>query len=101
MKIEVRMIIPPGDITSAILSKWFKNNGDYVEEGEIIAECEAEKVNLDIIAPVNGFLLKIEKHEEWKSMSEIYCAGLEIKMKNDNNIKILFLSQEDTIKAGS
>ena len=33
-------------------------------------------------------------------MLGIYCAGLEIKMKNDNNIKILFLSQEDTIKAG-
>lgn len=74
MKIEVRMIIPPGDITSAILSKWFKNNGDYVEEGEIIAECEAEKVNLDIIAPVNGFLLKIEKHEGMEvNVGDILC----------------------------
>lgn len=46
-------------ISEAIVASWSKNEGDYVEQDELIAELETDKVNLEVVAPAAGRLSKI------------------------------------------
>lgn len=41
------------------IASWYKNIGDKVEEGEVIAAIETEKLISDIKAPASGILAKI------------------------------------------
>jgi len=41
------------------LLSWLKQEGDRVEEGEIIAEIETEKITSELEAPVSGVISKI------------------------------------------
>jgi pyruvate/2-oxoglutarate dehydrogenase complex dihydrolipoamide acyltransferase (E2) component len=41
---------------SVILSQWFVKNGQWVEEGTLIAEVETSKANIEVMAPQAGFL---------------------------------------------
>ena len=43
----------------ARVSSWLKNVGDAVMEGEVIAEIETEKANVDLEAPATGTLTEI------------------------------------------
>lgn len=43
--------------------KWFKNEGEKVEQGEILLEILTDKVNMEIEALYSGVLLKILKNE--------------------------------------
>ena len=47
-------------ITEATVAKWLKNEGDTVEADEAIVELETDKVNLEVPAPIDGILSKIE-----------------------------------------
>ena len=46
-------------ITEATVSKWLKNEGDFVEADEPLVELETDKVNLEVPSPVSGVLTKI------------------------------------------
>ncbi|MFI5046319.1 MAG: biotin/lipoyl-containing protein [Acidimicrobiia bacterium] len=46
-------------MTEGTLLTWLKNEGDVVVEDEEIAEVEAEKVNVMVVAPDSGTLTKI------------------------------------------
>ena len=46
-------------IAEATIVKWFKSNGEKVQEGEPIVSVETEKVNVDIPAPGSGILTEI------------------------------------------
>ena len=39
--------------------QWFKNEGDHVEEGEVLLEIVTDKVNMEVEAEATGTLLKI------------------------------------------
>lgn len=43
-------------VSEAVLSKWLKNDGDYVKDSEAIAELETDKANVDLPAPAAGVL---------------------------------------------
>lgn len=49
-------------ITEVTLSSWFKEDGDYVELDETIAEIESDKATFELPAEANG-ILKIEAQE--------------------------------------
>ena len=51
------------DMTEGTLLKWLKNEGDNVERGEIIAEIETDKANVEIEAFASGTLGGIVAHE--------------------------------------
>ena len=55
-KIMTELKIPsPGEsITEVVLSKWFVENGSYVENGQELGEIESDKATLPLIAPVAG-----------------------------------------------
>lgn len=50
-------------ITEATVARWLKKEGDIVKEDELLAELETEKINLEVIAPKAGKLVKIAAKE--------------------------------------
>ncbi|MGI6127421.1 MAG: 2-oxoglutarate dehydrogenase complex dihydrolipoyllysine-residue succinyltransferase [Planifilum sp.] len=50
-------------ITEGTISKWVKREGEPVQEGEVVAELETDKVNVEISAEREGTLKKILKQE--------------------------------------
>lgn len=50
-------------ITEATVATWVKQEGDTVEQDELIAELETDKINLEVNAPAAGVLGKIMKQE--------------------------------------
>ncbi len=48
-----------GDATQAVVTAWFKSEGDVVAAGELLLEVEAEKSTSDIEAAHDGILTKI------------------------------------------
>jgi len=57
----MEVILPKWGLTmeEATLSSWLVNAGDRVEEGQIIAEIETEKINNELEAPASGVISEI------------------------------------------
>ena len=55
---EVVMPQMGADMTEGTLVKWLKSEGDAVERGEIIAEIETDKANVEIEAFESGVFRK-------------------------------------------
>jgi pyruvate dehydrogenase E2 component (dihydrolipoamide acetyltransferase) len=51
------------DMTEGTIVKWFKQVGDAVERGELLAEIETDKANVEIEAYESGTLIKLIAHE--------------------------------------
>lgn len=50
-------------VTEGTIGQWLKNEGDTVNDGDIILELETDKVNLEINAEAGGVLKDIRKQE--------------------------------------
>jgi len=60
-------------ITEVTLSTWFKEDGDFVELDETIAEIESDKATFELPAEANG-ILKIEANEgDTLEIGELIC----------------------------
>lgn len=46
-----------------IVNKWYKQEGDFIEKGEVLCEIEADKATTDFEAPASGFIKKIVAEE--------------------------------------
>src|SRR3546814_19125041 len=55
---SVEMKVPPvgESINEVTLSSWLKNDGDYVEMDEVIAEMESDKATFELTAEKAGIL---------------------------------------------
>lgn len=55
---SVNIVIPAAgeSVTSGVLSRWIKKQGDYVKRDETVLELETDKVNLEVPAPAAGVL---------------------------------------------
>ncbi|HSM32900.1 MAG TPA: lipoyl domain-containing protein [Anaerolineae bacterium] len=59
MSTPIRMPNLGAEADAARVSSWLKSVGDTVMEGEVIAEIETEKANVDLEMPATGRLLEI------------------------------------------
>jgi pyruvate/2-oxoglutarate dehydrogenase complex dihydrolipoamide acyltransferase (E2) component len=59
MNVEVRVPKLGMDTTEAVVSSWFVNEGDRVQQGAPIVELESEKVNFTVESEHAGKLSKI------------------------------------------
>ncbi len=59
MAFEVTMPQMGADMTEGTIVKWFKNVGDAVTRGDIIAEIETDKANVELEAYESGTLIKV------------------------------------------
>jgi pyruvate/2-oxoglutarate dehydrogenase complex dihydrolipoamide acyltransferase (E2) component len=41
------------------ISKWLKQEGDQVQEGDVLVEVASDKANVEVEAPTTGYLRKI------------------------------------------
>lgn len=56
MSVPVKIPALGESVTEAIIAEWFKKVGDYVEEDEILAELETDKISVEVPAPVSGVI---------------------------------------------
>lgn len=67
MAIEIKIPSIGESITEVTLAGWQVEDGDYVEEGDIIAEIESDKATLDLPADSSGTItLKVEEGSDLK-----------------------------------
>lgn len=53
---DVKVPVLPESVSDAVLSKWHKEPGDAVQEGDVLAELETDKIMLEVPAIVTGVL---------------------------------------------
>ena len=63
MAIEIKSPTFPESVADGTVANWLKKEGDQVNQDEIIAEIETDKVVLEVIAPTAGVITKILKKE--------------------------------------
>ena len=63
MSTEVKVPTLGESVTEATIGQWFKKTGDRVEQDEIIAELETDKVTVEVPAPAAGTLAEIIVNE--------------------------------------
>ncbi len=61
----VEVIVPAlgESITEATIAKWYKRPGDAIQEGEVVAALETDKITLEVPASASGVLQAILKKE--------------------------------------
>ena len=59
MAVEVLLERTSEEEEYGTITRWLKQEGDHVTAGEVIAEVEVEKVNMEITAPASGTLSTI------------------------------------------
>jgi 2-oxoglutarate dehydrogenase E2 component (dihydrolipoamide succinyltransferase) len=73
MSLEIKVPAVGESITEVILSKWIKNDGDYVEMDEVIAELESDKATFELTAEKAGTLKIVAKEGDTLAIGELVC----------------------------
>ena len=63
---ELKEIVVPElgeSVLEATVSRWLKQKGEAVSAGEPVVELETDKVNLEVAAPANGVIVRIDRQE--------------------------------------
>ena len=47
-------------VTEAIIANWRKKEGDYIEEDEVLAELDTDKISVDVPAPASGVITALK-----------------------------------------
>ena len=82
MSIEIKSPTFPESVADGTVANWVKKEGESVQQDEVIAEIETDKVVLEVVAPVNGTISKIVKKEgEIVNSSELIAEFNEGKIE--------------------
>jgi len=74
MAIEIKVPSVGESINEVTLIKWIKNDGDWVERDEVIAELESEKATFEINAEKAGILHTIAKENDTLKIGAVACT---------------------------
>ncbi len=74
MALEIKVPTVGESITEVTLIKWTKNDGDYVERDEVIAELESEKATFEINAEQAGVLKILAKEGDTLKIGDLACS---------------------------
>ncbi|VFP88310.1 Dihydrolipoyllysine-residue succinyltransferase component of 2-oxoglutarate dehydrogenase complex [Buchnera aphidicola (Cinara piceae)] len=92
MKKNIKILAPdlPESVNNAVMLKWHKKIGDYVQEDELISEIETDKIILEISSPINGILksqilLTGQKIKSQSILGYIQPTDFKKKLHNINN----------------
>jgi len=72
--IEIKVPSPGESISEVQISRWIKNEGDYVEKDEEIAEIDSDKATLTIAAEADGILHILAKEGETIAVGSVVCT---------------------------
>lgn len=74
MSLEIK-VPPVGEsITEVVLSRWVKNDGDFVEMDEIIAELESDKATFELTAEKAGTLKIVAGEGDTLAIGAVVCT---------------------------
>ena len=82
---EVKEMIVPTvgeSITEVTLATWLKEDGDFVQLDEIIAEVDSDKATFELPAEANGILRQVAKEGETLEIGGLICK---IEVTEGNN----------------
>ena len=71
--IEMRVPEVGESITEVTLAAWIKNDGDYVELDENIADIDSDKASFELPAEANGILRKVAKEGDILEIGALIC----------------------------
>ena len=96
MTIEIKSPTFPESVADGTVANWLKKEGEAVDQDEVIAEIETDKVVLEVVAPINGTLTKILK-SEGDIVNSAEVIGTFIESSDDLNSNI-DKSEEDDVE---
>lgn len=74
MSLEIK-VPPVGEsITEVVLSRWVKNDGEFVEMDEIIAELESDKATFELTAEKAGTLKIVANEGDTLEIGAVVCS---------------------------
>ena len=105
MSIEIKAPTFPESVADGIIANWIKKEGESVNQDEVIAEIETDKVVLEVLAQSNGVVSKILKTEgETVLSSEVIGEFSESEGKPEtlkkNNETIVDLKEDKNEETG-
>jgi 2-oxoglutarate dehydrogenase E2 component (dihydrolipoamide succinyltransferase) len=74
MAIEIKVPTVGESISEVTLVKWHKQDGDYAERDEVIAELESEKATFELNAEQAGVIKTIAKEGDTLSIGDVVCS---------------------------
>ena len=88
MSIEIKAPTFPESVADGTVANWLKKEGENVNQDEVIAEIETDKVVLEVLAQSDGVLTKIIKDEgQIVESSEVIGEFEEIEVMPEKLIK--------------
>ena len=97
MTIEIKSPTFPESVADGTVANWLKKEGETVDQDEVIAEIETDKVVLEVVAPINGTLTKILKNEG-DVVNSAEVIGTFIESSDDLNSNIDKGEEDDVEK---
>jgi 2-oxoglutarate dehydrogenase E2 component (dihydrolipoamide succinyltransferase) len=92
MMVELKTPMFPESVADGTLAQWNKNEGDFVNEGDIVAEIETDKVVLEVPATTSGVLIGIKKQAGDIVLSQEALASIDTNAVSSG-------AQSDALKA--
>ncbi len=80
--IEIKVPAVGESINEVTLLKWVKNDGDYVDRDEVIAELESEKATFEVNAEMAGILKTIAKEDDTLKIGDAIATIDETAVKS-------------------
>ena len=74
MAIEIKVPTVGESISEVTLVKWLKNDGDYAERDEVIAELESEKATFEVNAEQAGVVKHVAKEGDTLAIGDVVCS---------------------------
>ncbi len=74
MAVDIKVPTVGESISEVTLVKWLKNDGDYVERDEVIAELESEKATFEVNAEQAGVVKQVAKEGDTLAIGDIVCS---------------------------
>ena len=75
--VELKTPMFPESVADGTLAQWTKNEGEFVNEGDIVAEIEIDKVVLEVPATASGVLTGVKKKEGDIVLSQEALASID------------------------
>src|ERR1041384_6454406 len=72
--IDIKVPTIGESISEVTLLKWNKNNGDYVERDEVIAELESEKATFEVNAEKAGVLKTVAQEGDTLKIGDVLAS---------------------------
>ena len=84
MTTEIKSPTYPESVSDGTISNWVKKEGESVEQDELIAEIETDKIVLEVLSPIDGKISKILKDEGEVVLSGELIAEVNKGETNEN-----------------